>query len=386
MSMEDRSGGPCLRSGFTTGACAAAASKAALMRLLRPDLEIRLVSIPFPDGSRHEFSLFSLSSSGASVRASIIKDAGDDPDVTNGAEIGAGVRVLARPEGLQGENGFPAIRFMAGPGVGTVTREGLAPAAGGPAINPGPKKMIRAAVREAIEETGEKTEKVGHEAGRRSFESSLIEITISIKDGEKLAENTLNPRLGIVGGLSVLGTTGIVKPVSAKAWTDTIDVCLNVAEKAGLEEVIISTGRTSERAVQELLGLPDEALVMMGDYLEYAMKAAGGRGFKRLHLAGMWAKIIKAALEIPQTHVRHGALDTGQAAGLLMELGLPRRLEKNVRSANTARHILEMLLRHGREDLLKTTCRRAGRYARRLSGIPVTVHLVTPARKVISAQ
>lgn len=373
---EGRTNRPRLKSGFTTGACAAAASKAALMRLLQPNLEIRRVSIPFPDGSRHEFALFSLSLNGAYAAASIIKDAGDDPDVTNGAEIGVRVRILVTPERILEENNFP-VRFMAGPGVGTVTRKGLAVPAGEPAINPGPKKMIRAAVREAVKETGH----AGHELNA----SYLVEVTISIKDGEKLAANTLNSRLGVVGGLSILGTTGIVRPVSAKAWTDTIDVCLNVAEKAGLAEIILSTGRTSERAVQTLLRLPDEALVMMGDYLEYSMKAAGRRGFKRIHMAGMWAKILKAAVEIPQTHVRHGALDMRQAARLLVELGLPEGLESKVRSANTARHILAMLLSRGQKDLIEAACRRAGRYAQRLSGIPVTVYLVTPDKRVISA-
>ncbi len=361
-----------LRSGYTTGACAAAAAKAALLKLLRPEADPGMVSIPFPDGTRHEFELFSLGRNGSSSSASVIKDAGDDPDVTNGAEISARVRMLPETEKKKTDGKAGDVIFKAGAGVGTVTRKGLAVAEGEPAINPGPRMMIRAAIREAFAEAS-----VSPEGWRP------VEVSVSIKNGESLSKNTLNPRLGIAGGLSILGTTGIVRPVSAKAWTDTIEVCLNVAEKAGLEEIILSTGRTSERAVQDLLGLPDEALVMMGDYLEYAMKAAGRRNFKRLHLAGMWAKILKAALEIPQTHVRHGALDMKRVAGLLLDLGLPGKLEKEVSGANTARQVLEMLLSGRQEKMVQAVCSRARDYAQRLSGIEVRVHLVTPDKMVL---
>ncbi len=362
-----------LRSGFTTGACAAAASKAGLLKILCPDMEIKKVSIPFPDGSRHEFALFSLERNAHSVVASVIKDAGDDPDVTNGAEIGVEIRLRSGKDEVEPGQEAPPISFRAGPGVGTVTRKGLAVPKGEPAINPGPRRMIASAIEEAF-----------REAGFSPPRSQIVDITIFIKDGEKLAHNTLNPRLGIKGGLSVLGTTGIVRPISAKAWTDTIDVCLNVAEKAGLREVILSTGRTSEAAVQGLLGLPDEALVMMGDYLEYALKAAGRHRFKRLHLAGMWAKIIKAALEIPQTHVRHGALDMDRTSRLLIELGMPQGLRDCVKSANTARHVLDLLLEEERLALIRAVCHRARQYAERLSGIPVTVYLVSSEKKIIT--
>ena len=370
--MAPRAKGKKLRSGFTTGACAAAASKAAMLKLLRPGLKIRRVSIPFPDGSRHEFALLSLETDGRCGRASVIKDAGDDPDVTNGAEIEAEVKILGKKK-RNGQNGLPLISFRAGPGVGTVTRKGLAVPEGQPAINPGPRNMIRQAVAEAISQ-----------AGADPPEFSEAEVTISINGGEELARNTLNPRLGIKGGLSVLGTTGIVRPVSAKAWTDTIDVCLNVAQESGLREIILSTGRTSERAVQELLSLPDEALVMMGDYLEYAMKAAGKHGFSRIHMAGMWAKIMKAALQIPQTHVRHGILDMKSASRLLVELGLPSRLRAEVERANTARQVLDLLLENGQKELIDRVCLAARSYAEGLSGLRVTVYLVSSERKILA--
>ena len=369
--MKKRHSGTHLRSGFTTGACAAAASKAALLQLLMPEAMERSVSIPFPDGSRHEFELLAVSSNSSSSSASVLKDAGDDPDVTNGAEVGARVKIIPL-DGENTEKAAPPVCFKAGPGVGTVTKKGLSVPRGEPAINPGPRRMIKAALMEALSE-----------AGVSIPEGKGIEVSIFIKDGQRLAQNTLNPRLGVRGGLSVLGTTGIVRPISAKAWTDTIDVCLNVARTAGLAEVILSTGRTSEKAVQTLLGLPDEALVMMGDYLEYAMKAAGKQGFQRIHMAGMWAKIIKAALEIPQTHVRHGALDMNMAEELLSGLGLPSSMKEEVRSANTAKQILDMLLASGQKELIKAVCLKARQYAERVSGTSVSLYLVNADKDVI---
>ena len=208
-----------LRSGYTTGACAAAAAKAAVVGLLGQPHPGR-VEIPFPDGSRHSFELCRFSGN----LATVVKDAGDDPDVTNGAEIGVEARWLDEP-------GRETGLLVNGPGVGVVTKPGLPVAVGEPAINPVPRRMIRAAVAEALVKGG---------TGERR-----VEVLIFVRDGEALAEKTLNRRLGVVGGLSILGTTGIVRPVSAKAWTDTIEASLRVARAAGLDEVVLATGRTS---------------------------------------------------------------------------------------------------------------------------------------------
>jgi len=213
-----------LRSGYTTGACAAAAAKAAVLCLLGRD-NPGTVEIPFPDGSRHAFALCRYGRPDADrALATVVKDAGDDPDVTNGAEIGAEVRWLDGPRPEQ-------IVLTNGPGVGLVTKPGLPVAVGEPAINPVPRQMIRAAVAEAL--TGS------------SRESDGLEVRIFVRDGEILAEKTLNRRLGVIGGLSILGTTGIVRPISAKAWTDTIEASMQVARAMGLTEAILATGRTS---------------------------------------------------------------------------------------------------------------------------------------------
>jgi len=346
-----------LRSGYTTGACAAAAAKAAVLGLLGRPHPGR-VEIPFPDGSRHSFELCRFGTG----LATVVKDAGDDPDVTNGAEIGAEVRWLDEP-------GHEPVALVNGPGVGVVTKPGLPVTVGEPAINPVPRQMIRAAVAEALAE--------GETAGRR------VEVRIFVRDGETLAEKTLNRRLGVVGGLSILGTTGIVRPVSAKAWTDTIEASLRVARAAGLDEVMLATGRTSEAAVQRRLDLPEEALVMMGDYLHYALTATARHGFRRIHLAGMWAKLVKAALAVPQTHVRNGALETCQAAALLADLGLDGPAAAALARANTAREIYERLRAAGRDDLITAVCERARAQAERWSGLPVTVYLVTAEEGVV---
>jgi len=348
-----------LRSGYTTGACAAVAAKAATLVLLRGQCPDR-VEIPFPDGERHSFLLDSCVFEGETARASVIKDAGDDPDVTNGAEI---IAVVSRDAAGEGNE---SVKIKAGFGVGTVTKPGLSIPVGEPAINPVPRQMIREAVAEAITEVTEQLP-----------EAVRLVVTISVRNGEELAKKTLNRRLGIIGGLSILGTTGIVRPVSAKAWTDTIDASMKVARAVGLDQVILSTGRTSEAAAQKLLLLPEEAQVIMGDYLEYALKAASRHGFSKIHLAGMWAKILKCALCIPQTHVRNGALEMEQAAGLLGELGLDQDCVASMANANTAREIFQRLQKKGREDLVRAVCCKAQQYAEECSGLPVTVYLVT---------
>ena len=352
-----------LRSGFTTGACAAAAAKAALSCLVsgKPVSE---VDIPFPDGSRHTFKIKSCGPPSSdrhgmvkAASASVIKDAGDDPDVTNGAEISVQTRFI-EPAGNS-----EALVLRAGHGVGTVTRPGLAVPPGKPAINPGPCRMIKEAVAEV--------------PGRFPPESAGLEVTISVRDGELLAEKTLNRRLGIVGGISILGTTGIVRPVSAKAWTDTIEASMSVAKAAGLDRIVLSTGRTSERHVQEMLDFPEEGLVMMGDYLGYALRAANRHGFSHIHLAGMWAKILKAALEIPQTHVRNGMLEVEQATRLLERLGLASEEARKLENANTAREIYQRLKAQGHDHIIKAVCARAREYATKESGLSITVYLVT---------
>lgn len=319
-----------LRSGYTTGACAAAAAKAAAMLMLGMPLG-ETVDIPMPSGERAIFKIHSRGS--ASV--SIIKDAGDDPDVTNGAEIAASA---AHANG--------GIIIKGGIGVGVVTRPGLPVAIGIAAINPVPMRMIRDAV-------GEVTQNA--------------EITISVPRGEELALKTLNSRLGIIGGISILGTTGIVRPLSTEAWTATIKSSMDVARASGLDEIVLSSGRTSELAHMKAFNLPEPAYVMMGDYVEFSLKEAGAHGFRLVHLAAQWAKMLKIAMATPDTHVRAGAIDLKRANAFLSRLGivLPNK------NYNTARQMLDEI-----KDA-SPVVRMAERYCTGVSGIETRAYLVS---------
>ncbi|MGQ9499101.1 MAG: cobalt-precorrin-5B (C(1))-methyltransferase CbiD [Dissulfurimicrobium sp.] len=350
-----------LRSGYTTGACAAAAAKAAALHLLSQTFQPQ-VDIPFPKGERVIFQVHRSDMIGSHAAvASIIKDAGDDPDVTNGAEIEAKAVMM--------DAGKYGIKILGGQGVGVVTKPGLPVPVGESAINPVPEKMIRAAVKEAIAET---VQPGGSGVG--------IEITISVPDGERLAEHTLNRRLGILGGISILGTTGIVRPISSEAWIATIKASMDVARAMGLRDVALSTGRTSEAVLEKTLGLSEEAYIMMGDYLEFSLLEAGAHGFANVHLGAMWAKLVKAAMGIPQTHVRNGALEIKAIVSFLKDLGF--RDAYRFYDANTAREIYDRLKDMGAREIIRLVCKRAKAFSEAVAGIPVSVYLIDSGKVV----
>ena len=349
-----------LKSGFTTGACAAAAAKAAARLLLTKDISTS-IDIPFPDGSRVSFLLSDCYTKNTRAIASVIKDAGDDPDVTNKAEIIATVRIAEKTDPSNNSN----IMVVGGEGVGVVTKPGLSVAVGLHAINPVPMQMIQDSVLEVIDDLK-----------RVQQFSDSLEVEISVPRGELLAKKTLNKRLGIVGGISILGTTGIVKPISADAWTATVSASMNVASAVGVKEIILSTGRTSEKCVQMFLDLPDESLVMMGDYLVYSLKETQKHSFINIHMATMWAKLIKGAMRVPQTHVRHGALDVDSVIAFLQKNGIEPIIVKTLKGSNTAREMLERLLHINDWSVIKLICRLAKEHYSDIAGRPVTIYLV----------
>ncbi len=352
-----------LRSGYTTGACAAAAAKAAATLALKgtaPD-EVELI---FPDGSLHSFTISQAEVTGDAAQATVIKDAGDDPDVTNRALICARVGLADEFSEDKAVLRIDNILLSGGKGVGTVTKPGLAVNVGEPAINPVPRQMICQAVQQ-IEN------------------KKLLHVEIFIPEGEKLAEKTLNKRLGILGGLSILGTTGIVRPVSADAWTATIETSMNVAKEAGLTDIVLSTGRTSEKGAQSMLSLPVEAFAMMGDYLEFSLKKAAEKKFSTIHLAGMWAKIMKAAMHIPHTHVRNGALEVKDAAALLATCGAEGKLLNSLQNSNTAREMYTHLSEAKRDDIITAICHKARDYGRLVSGKKVKLYLIDAQARVV---
>ena len=315
-----------LRRGWTTGACAAAAARAAFTALLSgrfPDL----VSIRLPRGATASFPLALAELGEGRARAGIVKDAGDDPDVTHGALVVASIAWAAPGSG---------IGFAAGEGVGTVTRAGLPLAVGEPAINPAPRAMISDALIEAAEENG--------------APPPDVTVTIAIPGGERLAEKTMNARLGIVGGLSILGTTGVVVPYSCSSWIHSIRSGIDVARAAGLDHIAASTGATSERAVQRLYDLPDNALIDMGDFVGGTLKYLRGHPVARLTIAGGFAKLAKLARGHLDLHSARSRVDTAALGAMLAALGADNATVDAARAAAGAAEILA--LAGGREGAL----------------------------------
>ena len=307
-----------MRRGWTTGACAAAAARAAMEALLTgrfPDP----VAIRLPGGERPAFPLALTEVDEGRARAGIVKDAGDDPDVTHGALVVA--EVAPGPPGS-------GLTFHAGAGVGTVTLPGLALAVGEPAINPGPRAMIAEAIADAIEAC--------------DSPSRDVAVTISIPGGEALAAKTLNGRLGIVGGLSILGTTGVVIPYSCSSWIHSIQRGIDVARAAGLSHLAACTGSTSEAAVRRLLGLPEIALIDMGDFVGGTLKYLRRHPIERLTLAGGFGKMAKLAAGHLDLHSARSEVDIAALADLLDELGGTGEAVAAARQARSAGALLDI--------------------------------------------
>jgi len=307
MSPPDRP----LRRGWTTGTCATAAAKAAYTALLTGDFPDP-VEVTLPRGERPSFALAITRKEADCATAGVIKDAGDDPDVTHGALVLAMVRGAAPGSG---------VRFRAGAGVGTVTRAGLPVPPGEPAINPVPRRMICDAIAEVAA--------LAHGSGD-------VEVEIGVADGERLAAQTLNARLGIVGGLSILGTTGIVVPYSCAAWIHSIRCGIDVARAAGLTHIAGSTGSNSESAVQKFHRLPEIALIDMGDFVGGMLKYLRRHPIAQVTIAGGVGKMTKLAQGLLDLHSKRGSVDLAALAGLAKAAGSSDVLAQCILGSNTA--------------------------------------------------
>ncbi len=304
-----------LRRGWTTGACAAAAAKAAYAALLTGEFPDP-VELLLPKGDRPSFALARQALEPDRATAGVVKDAGDDPDVTHGALILSTVRLLPAGAGLV---------FRAGEGVGTVTRAGLPLAIGEPAINPAPREIMRSAIAEVAR---------GH------CVPGDAEITVSVPGGAEIARHTWNPRLGIVGGISILGTTGVVHPYSCSAWIASIHRGIDVCRANGVAHAAACTGSTSEAAVRRLYGLPDHAFIDMGDFAGGTLKYLRRHPIPRLTIAGGFAKLSKLAGGAMDLHSGRSEVDRAQLAEALARLGARPALHEAARTANTAGEIL----------------------------------------------
>ncbi len=314
---DGRRDGAGLRRGWTTGACASAAAKAAYEALLGgafPDP----VTVRLPRGLRASFPLSESRLEGGSAVAAVVKDAGDDPDVTHGATIRCTVAHGATGGG---------VRFFAGEGVGTVTLPGLPVPPGEPAINPKPREMISAALTEVAGEYGVAAD---------------VSVTVAVPGGEAMAEKTANPRLGIVGGLSILGTTGVVIPYSCASWVHSIHRAVDVARATGIDHVAGVTGRTSELAVGAYHALDARALIDMGDFAGALLKYIRAHPLPRLTVGGGFGKLSKLADGHMDLHSSRSSVDVGALADRLARCGADPALIAEARRAPSAGAILEL--------------------------------------------
>ncbi|GLO30281.1 cobalt-precorrin-5B C(1)-methyltransferase [Pseudomonas putida] len=305
-----------LRSGLTTGSCATATSLAAA-RLLLGGESNDAVSITLPKGKVVQMRLEFCRLTSQGAEAGTLKDAGDDPDVTHGALLYSQVRLLAEP----------GIRFVAGSGVGTVTRPGLVLAVGEPAINPVPRRMI--------------SEHLQRLADECSYPGGF-EVTVNVQGGEQLALKTMNPRLGILGGLSILGTSGIVRPFSCAAYIASIHQGIDVAHTNGYTHIAACTGNASEDTMRRVYGLPEIALIEMGDFVGAVLKHLRKVPVPRLTLCGGFGKISKLAAGHMDLHSRHSSIDLPQLAGWAADIGADAALQASIITANTSQQALAL--------------------------------------------
>jgi cobalt-precorrin-5B (C1)-methyltransferase len=302
-----------LRPGWTTGTCAAAAAKAATAALVEQRSQ-EIVEIALPSGRRVTFPVDSCSYGPERAAAVVVKDAGDDPDVTDGAHLTATVSWRAEP----------GVALDGGEGVGIVTKPGLGLELGGPAINPVPRQMITQAVTEVVADRG-------------------VRVVISVPEGEVMARKTTNRRLGILGGISILGTTGIVRPFSTASWRASVEQAVAVMAAQGETTLVLATGgRTEQGAMALLPKLPDVCFVEVGDFTGAALRQAVARGLRHVVFVGMIGKLTKLAAGVLMTHYTRSKVSTELLAGITQDMGGDPELVAAVRSANTARHAYEL--------------------------------------------
>jgi cobalt-precorrin-5B (C1)-methyltransferase len=344
-----------LRTGWTTGTCAAAAAKAAAIGLAtgtRPDR----VEVALPDGQRVTFPV-EPGPLGQAFEAVVVKDAGDDPDCTDGARMTALVEFAEDAAGADAAAGGHDLR--AGDGIGTVTLPGLGLPVGAPAINPVPRKMINAAL--------------GEVTGRP------LVVTFSVPGGQAMAAKTTNERLGIIGGISILGTTGIVKPFSTASYRASVVQQIDVAAAQGQDLVVLATGSRSESyALATWPDIPPVCVVEVGDFTGIALRRAAGAGMRRAVFVGMAGKITKLAAGVMMTHFHRSEVDTDLLAEVARAAGAPPAVLEAATATNTARHFFEVSVAEGVLEPLAELCRRAAANCRaHVSGaLDVEVHLV----------
>ena len=320
-----------LRSGFTTGACASAATKIALLCIKKRKKINEPIKVWFPNDKYFSFKAFNIKKIDENYYEVIIKKfAGDDPDITDGALIGSRVKFE--------DSDCLEINITGGEGVGKVTKPGLPVNVGEYAINPGPRMMIEKNIKEVINK------------GR-------LDVEIFVVNGEKLAEKTLNKKLGIIGGISILGTTGIVKPISTQAWLDTIKIEMNVARANGVKDIVIVTGRTTENILKKNFNYPEEAYISVGDHIGFSLKEAVNRDFNKIIFGGMFGKFTKIASGEFKTHVKNSTLFFNKLIEIAENIeNIDEKFIEIIKNSITARNVFEEAKKRNYFDFIQKVC------------------------------
>jgi len=350
-----------LRTGFTTGSCATASSKAGILAIINQK-NIEKIDIILPKRSKLDIQINSCKFTNNSAKCSVIKDGGDDPDVTHGAEIIVDVELTD----VVGE-----IEIDGGEGVGRVTKPGLGLEIGSAAINPTPKKMILENVREVAEEL---------------LEKKGVKITVSVPKGKELGPKTDNPRIGIMGGISILGTSGIVIPYSTASFAAAIRQQISVVNTMNDDSVVLTTGGRSEDFAREIIDLPDHSFIQMGDFSGYTIKQCAKQGLKKAYVAGFIGKLAKMAAGVKQTHVKGGKVDMKFLSELAKRCNADGNTIAKILGANTARNVQEIVMEDKVDgffdEITKETCNQMRQHSEQK--IPVEVILFDFDGKVLS--
>ena len=350
-----------LRTGFTTGTCATASSKAAALAIINQKT-ISNVDVLLPKRDRINIKINSCEFTKNNARCSVIKDGGDDPDVTHGAEIFVDLSLT---------NNVGTIEIDGGDGVGRVTKPGLGLEIDSAAINPTPKKMILENVQEVAEEI---------------LKENGIKVLISVPKGKELATKTDNPRIGILNGISILGTSGIVIPYSTASFAAAIRQQIDVVSSMNDEEVVLTTGGRSEDFAREIIKLPDHSFIQMGDFSGYTIQQCAKKSLKKAYVAGFIGKLAKMAAGVKQTHVKGGKVDMKFLSELAKRCNADSETISKILGANTARNVQEIIMEDNVngffDEITKETCNQMRQHSE--EKIPVEVILFDFDGKVLS--
>ena len=340
-----------LKTGYTTGSSATAASKAALLSII-DQKKIEKIEILLPKGSRLEIPIQFCEFFPESAKCTVIKDGGDDPDVTHGAEIVVDLSLTKK---------INQIDITGGDGVGIVTKPGLGLEINKPAINPVPKKMIIDNIREV---------------GEKILSKNGIKVIISVPKGKELGPKTDNPRIGIQNGISILGTSGIVIPFSTASYAASIRQNLDVAVAMGNDTVVLTTGGRSEDFAKKIIDLPDHCFVQMGDFSGYTIQQCAKKNIKKTYLVGFIGKLAKMAAGVKQTHVKGAKVDMNFLSELAKKANADKTTIENIKKANTARHVSEIIQESKINGFFELVCSETQKHMKKYCNNMVPIEII----------